>query len=145
MKKLLFFIVLLSVPLFAAKRGYTDTGFIGHDNTEDRACSVQTTSATLVTCETLTIPDNSSYKVSAECSGIRSDNAEVASIDKCVLIKRISGTTSIEGSVITTFDQPGTSGWDTDISVSGDDIIVEAKSPSETVNWSCRIRLVKKL
>ena len=146
MRKNIFIIsfFLLSTILFA--RGYTPLGFIGHDNVEDEECSVQSTSATFVTCLTKAIPDDSGYKVVLECNGIRGDNAEWASIDKCALVKRSgAGSATIVGSVVQTFDQPGTSGWDTDIVVSGNNILLQVKSPAETVNWSCKLRLVKKL
>lgn len=145
MKFILSFILLLAANI-AISRGYTPDGFQGHNNVEDEECSAQSTSATFVTCLTKTLPDNSGYKVVSECNGIRTDNGEWASIDKCALIKRSGGgSATLVGSIVQTFDQPGTSGWDTDIAVSGNDVLIKVKSPSETVDWSCRLRLVKKL
>ena len=138
-------LLFLALPILAFPRGYTENGFIGHDNMEDLECVAQSTSATFVDCATIPLPDNSGFKVICECNGIRSDNAEFASIDKCALFKRETGTASRVGTLLTTFDQPGTSGWDIDIDVNSNDVRCRVKSPSETVNWSCRLRMVKKL
>jgi hypothetical protein len=144
-KKLLMIMLIPVSLILMGSLGYNGIGFVATPNTELSECSVQSTSATFVTCFSATLPDNSAYVLKTDCTGIRSDNAEFGAIEQQALVKRTTGTASIEGSVITHFDQAGGAGWAGDIDVSTNDVIVELNSPAETVNWTCFVQMVKKL
>jgi len=139
------YLILLMVPLFALGRGYTKDGFVPVDNMEQTKCSAQSTSSTYVDCFVVTLPTNSGYKLSADCTGIRSDNAEFGSVLKEALFRRATGVAILEGSVVVQFDQTGGAGWTMTLDVDSNDARVRVKSPVETVNWTCSIKLVKKL
>jgi hypothetical protein len=145
MKKLLMILLVPVSLILMGSLGYNGIGFVATPNTELTECSVQSTSATFVTCMSKTLPENSAYVVKTDCTGIRSDNSEFGAIEQQAIAKRLTGTASIEGSVVTHFDQAGSAGWAADIDVSSNDVIVELNSPAETVNWTCFVQLVKKL
>lgn len=143
MKKLL----LLLLPAIAfGGVGYTGNGFIPTANTELSSCAVQTTDQVLTQCGSVTLPTNSGYLAKLDCTGIRDDNTEFASVSLMALVKRAAGAASMEGSVVTLFDQAGSTTWDADITASGNDAIFSVKgSVAKTVNWTCKIEMVKKL
>ena len=129
--------------LGANKMGYTRNGFITSMGKRTMTCKNQSTSATFVNCLTLDPAENSVWKVKAQCIGIRDDNAEFDTIEKIALFKRAGGLTAIQGSLITGFNQPGTSGWDITIDQSSHRIRVRTSSPLETVDWRCTVSVTE--
>jgi len=142
----IFLALMLAPALLMAALGYNGNGgFVATPNTELSECTTQSTSATYVTCFNHTLPDNSGYVIDANCTGIRSDVAEWGAVEKQALISRATGSASITGSVVTHFDQTGGAGWDMSVNVDSNDVRIQVKSPSETVNWTCFIKMVKKI
>ena len=145
----LFLFCIVSIVSFGAVRGYTPDGHVSSSNKGTHACNAQSTSATYVDCAPdvpVIIPDNAVFSVEVNCTGARTDNAEFAVIEKRAVVKKVGAAAAVlEGSVQSMFNQGGSTGWDVTIAINGGDSIVgQVKSPSETVDWSCDMLLVKK-
>ena len=147
MIKLLLVAFIFSATLTGSTRGYTADGFILTANTEVVECSVQTTDNTLTQCAEFTLTPDSAYQAELDCTGIKSDATSLAAIRILGLAKKVgAGAAVIEGSLVTVFDQAGATLWDTDITTSGNNMVFSVKGANATtINWTCKIELVKKI
>ena len=140
-------LLLLSLIGYSADVGFTGNGFILTANTEVVECSVQTTDNTLTQCAEFTLTPDSAYQAELDCTGIKSDATSLAAIRILGLAKKVgAGAAVIEGSLVTVFDQAGATLWDTDITTSGNNMVFSVKGANATtINWTCKIELVKKI
>lgn len=103
------------------------------------ANNVQTTDATLTTVATIPIPDDTTYAITALISGNGPTGKHIWIDIKCGGYREGVGSATLLGDAIITFDDVGATTYTADVSVSGNDLLIQVQgAAAETVDWNCK-------
>lgn len=98
---------------------------------------VQTTDETQTTLHSESVSDGEVFNIVITCNAKKSDGAKRATFKKSATIYRAGASASIEGSIVSSFDQPG-GDYAATVDVDGTNWRVRVTgAASETVDWEC--------